>query len=244
MNYYRLEVNPEEINKVLDTNLRNNIQRCPYQNEFSEILRTIMSVSYQTKLSLIDTYALAESVVYDVEEWQIAVEIDQCFWNETHINYNLIILINRVFHYHYEDCEKGKCSIAFDLNNEEHKSYIWNYIYEEARLQIIQSGSNSDINVGRFDSAYFFKTIEDCEKFKSYFGMGLGIICNVEIIEEYDSFVGDMNILEELPELTSTATDVLLASADYWLGKTTNNPILEVLFHGKYKLSPINDPSN
>jgi hypothetical protein len=239
MDYYRLEINPKEINTVLDTNVRNNIQRCPYQKDFSEVLKTIMTVSYQTKLSLNETYALTESIVYDSKEWDIAIKSDQCIWNNNKINSLFVMLINQVLCCHYEDCERGICSVAFDLNNEVHKSYIWNYIYEYTRLQIIQNSPQHAVNVGRYNSAYFFNAIEDCENFRSYNGMTQGIVCKVDILEEYDSFRGDMNILENLPPFTSTANDVLLAAIDYWMEKATNTPIYETLFHGKYKLIPL-----
>lgn len=239
MDYYRLEINPKEINTVLDTNIRNNTQRCPYQDDFSEVLKTIMTVSHQTQLSLNETYALAESIVYDSKEWDLAVKSDQCSWNNIKINYQLIMFISQVFYYHYKDCEKGICNTAFDLNNEEHKSYIWNYIYEYTRLQIIQNAPQHKINVGRYDSAYFFSSIEDCENFRDYNGMKHGVICKVNVLEEYNLFKADMNILEELPVSTSTSNDVLLAAADYWMKKTTDSPIYEILFHGKYKLYPI-----
>ena len=239
MEYYRLEVNSNEIDIVLDTNTRNNIQRGPYQDDFSEVLKTIMTVSFQTKLSLNETYALTESIVYDSEEWNNALKGNLCLWNEKCIDSQWIALLNNVMYYHYEDCERGIVSTAFDLNREEHKSYIWDYIYEYARLQIIQNSPMHSVKVGRFDSAYFFKTINDCEYFKNYNGMNHGIICRVVVLEEYDSFTGDMKILEDLPELTSTANDVLLAAGNYWLKKTTNTPIYETLFHGKYKLTPL-----
>lgn len=238
MEYFRLEVNPKEIGVVLDTNIRNNIARCPYQNDFSEVLKMILGVSAQTGFSLAETYALAESVVYDLEQWNKMLAENRCLWKGVQVNSVLIELINKTLYYHYEDCEKGIASTAFDLNNEGHKSYIWNYIYENARLQINEQSPQYAVNVGRYDSAYFFHTVKDCEYYRDYNGMSDGIVCKVEILEEYSSFTGDMNILERLP-LTSTGKEVLLAAADYWMKKHTDSPILETLFQGKYKLGPL-----
>lgn len=238
MEYFRLEVNPKEIGVVLDTNIRNNIARCPYQNDFSEVLKMILGVSAQTGFSLAETYALAESVVYDLEQWNKMLAENRCLWKGVQVNPVLIELINKTLYYHYEDCENGIVSKAFDLNNEEHKSYIWNYIYENARLQINEKAPQYAVSVGRYDSAYFFHSAKDCEYYRNYNRMSDGIVCKVEILEEYSSFTGDMNILEKLP-LTSTGKEVLLAAADYWMKKHTDSPILETLFQGKYKLVPL-----
>lgn len=238
MEYFRLEVNPKEISVVLDTNIRNNIARCPYQNDFSEVLKMILGVSAQTGFSLAETYALAESLVYDLEQWNKMLAENRCLWKGVQVNPVLIELINKTLYYHYEDCENGIVSKAFDLNNEEHKSYIWNYIYENARLQINQQVPQYAVNVGRYDSAYFFHSVKDCEYYRNYNKMSDGIVCKVEVLEEYNSFTGDMNILEKLP-LTSTGNEVFKAAVDYWMEKRTDNPICETLFQGKYKLISI-----
>lgn len=238
MEYFRLEVNPKEISVVLDTNIRNNIARCPYQNDFSEVLKMILGVSAQTGFSLAETYALAESLVYDLEQWNKMLAENRCLWKGVQVNPVLIELINKTLYYHYEDCENGIVSKAFDLNNEEHKSYIWNYIYENARLQINQQVPQYAVNVGRYDSAYFFHSVKDCEYYRNYNKMSDGIVCKVEVLEEYNSFTGDMNILEKRP-LTSTGNEVFKAAVDYWMEKRTDNPICETLFQGKYKLISI-----
>ena len=238
MEYFRLEVNSEEIGIILDTNTRNNMKRSPYQNDFSEVLKMILEVSAQTGFTLNETYALAESVVYDAEQWNEMLAENKCLWKGVQVNPVLIELINKTLYYHYEDCENGITSVAFDLNNEEHKSYIWNYIYECVRLQINEKFPQYTVNVGRYDSAYFFHSIKDCEYYRNYNGMNDGVLCRVEVLMEYNSFAGDMNILEKLP-LTSTGNDVFKAAADYWMRKTTDNPIYETLFQGKYKLIPI-----
>lgn len=238
MEYFRLEVNPDEIGIVLDTNTRNNIKRCPYQNDFSEVLKMILGVSAQTGFTLNETYALAESVVYDAEQWNRMLAEDKCLWRGVQVNPVLIELINKTLYYHYEDCENGIVPKAFDLNSVEHKSYIWDYIYENARLQINQQAPQYAVNVGRYDSAYFFHSVKDCEYYRDYNGMSDGKVCKVEVLKEYSSFTGDMNILEQLP-LNSTGKEVLLAAADYWMKKQTDSPILETLFQGKYRLVPL-----
>lgn len=93
MEYFRLEVNPKEISVVLDTNIRNNIARCPYQNDFSEVLKIILGVSAQTGFSLAETYALAESLVYDLEQWNKMLAENRCLWKGVQVNPVLIELI-------------------------------------------------------------------------------------------------------------------------------------------------------
>ena len=64
-------------------------------------------------------------------------------------------------------------------------------------------------------------------------------LCKVEIIEEYHSFIGDMMWLENINTSTVRAIDIKIAADHYWNGDMTNLPIKEVLFQGKYKLTPL-----
>lgn len=64
-------------------------------------------------------------------------------------------------------------------------------------------------------------------------------LCEVEIIAEYTSFLGDMQWLEMIDETKATASECIEAFKHYWNGEMTDNHIEEVLFLGKYKLHPI-----
>jgi hypothetical protein len=49
----------------------------------------------------------------------------------------------------------------------------------------------------------------------------------------------DMNWLDAIDENTATAGEALEAFRKYWAGEKTANPVMEVLFTGKYKLNPV-----
>lgn len=108
---------------------------------------------------------------------------------------------------------------------------IWEAIYEIMRP--------TEINIKRVDCAYFFTSEEDCNKYKSYPGMKDAVVCSVNIIEEYNSFLGDMMWLENLDEAIVTAKEIKEAASFFWKGQMTSNPMKEILFQGKYKLKKI-----
>ena len=48
-----------------------------------------------------------------------------------------------------------------------------------------------------------------------------------------------MNWLDSINENIATAAEVIDAFKKYWNGDKTDNPVMEVLFVGKYKLKPV-----
>ena len=109
---------------------------------------------------------------------------------------------------------------------------IWEVMFERSRP--------SSIPVRRTDCAFFFKKKENALNFhKTYPGMQSGQLCKVDIIKEVFSKEVDMNWLESIDENTATAMEIIQAFGNYWNGIMTSNPIVEVLFVGKYKLNPI-----
>ena len=108
---------------------------------------------------------------------------------------------------------------------------IWPTVYEMCRP--------SSIEVKGTECSYFFLEKENCKYFKSYPGMKYSQLCKVEIIEEYHSFIGDMMWLENINTSTVRAIDIKIAADHYCNGDMTNLPIKEVLFQGKYKLTPL-----
>ena len=109
---------------------------------------------------------------------------------------------------------------------------IWEVLFERAKPQ--------NIPLKRTECAFFFTNRADALSFKAnYPGMELGVLCEVEIIKEDYSIELDMNWLDAIDENTATAQQAIDAFENYWSGKRTSHPIMEVLFVGKYKLNPI-----
>lgn len=126
------------------------------------------------------------------------------------------------------------CNAAISQNLEitDHIPGIWEVLFERARP--------ASIPLRRTECTFFFETKEDAIKFKkSYQGMATGVLCEVEVIKEVVSLTCDMNWLDSINENIATAAEVIDAFKKYWNGDKTDNPVMEVLFVGKYKLKPV-----
>ena len=109
---------------------------------------------------------------------------------------------------------------------------IWEVLFERARPK--------EMPLRRTECAFFFEKQEDALHFKaSYPGMEKGMLCEVEIISEAFLREADMNWLDSINENTVTAQEVIDAFRRYWAGEKTDNPTMEILFVGKYKLNPV-----
>ena len=61
----------------------------------------------------------------------------------------------------------------------------------------------------------------------------------VQVLETYDRFTGDMRWLDAIDESTATARDIAAAAVRYWAGEMSADPLPEVLFQGRYRLTPV-----
>lgn len=124
------------------------------------------------------------------------------------------------------------CNAAVKQNIQvaEYLPGIWEVLFERARPQ--------DIPLKRTECAFFFTNKEDAMKFKAtYPGMDMGVLCEVEIINKEYAMEADMNWLDAIDENTATAQQAIDAFKHYWAGEKTENPVMETLFVGKYKLN-------
>lgn len=126
------------------------------------------------------------------------------------------------------------CNAAVEQNLE--ISYllpgIWEVLFERARPQ--------EIPMKRTECAFFFAQKEDALRFKkTYPGMQNGTLCEVEIIKEVFSMKVDMKWLDNINENSVKASEVIEEFKKYWTGEMTNNPVVEILFAGKYKLNSV-----
>lgn len=126
------------------------------------------------------------------------------------------------------------CHAAVEQNYEiaEYLPGIWEVLLDRAKP--------SNIPLRRTECAFFFEKEADALRFKeNYSGMEEAMLCEVEIIEEAFSMKADMKWLDNINENTATAAEAIEAFKKYWAGEMTADPVVEVLFVGKYKLNPI-----
>lgn len=109
--------------------------------------------------------------------------------------------------------------------------HVWELLFEHARPE--------GMSIRHYDCAYFFTDKVAAVQYRKYPGMKDAVLCEVEIIETYDSILRDMQWLEMLNENTATASECIETLKHYWAGEMTPSPIEEILFLGKYKLNPI-----
>lgn len=108
---------------------------------------------------------------------------------------------------------------------------IWEVLFEKARPQ--------KIPIRRTECAFFFANKADAQNYmSSYPGMQVGTLCEVEIINELFSMKADMKWLDNINENAVKASEVIDEFGKYWAGEMTVNPTIEILFVGKYKLTP------
>lgn len=110
---------------------------------------------------------------------------------------------------------------------------IWEVMFERARPD--------SVKMRRTECTFFFKEKKDALNFKSrYPGMENGQLCEVIIVDEKFMMECDMNWLDSINEKTANASEAIDAFKEYWDGKQTSDPIIEILFAGKYMLKPLN----
>lgn len=126
------------------------------------------------------------------------------------------------------------CHAAVEQNYDiaEYLPGIWEVLFDRAKP--------SKIPLRRTECAFFFEKEADALRFKeNYPGMEEAMLCEVEIIEEVFSMKADMKWLDNINENTATAAEAIETFKKYWAGEMTADPVVEVLFVGKYKLNPV-----
>ena len=177
-----------------------------------EVNQDNIGVELETPFSLNPTRS---GVSYNPAVWNLLSHIVDVSLNN---NYSLFSICN--------------AAISQNLEIADHIPGIWEVLFERARP--------ASIPLRRTECTFFFETKEDAIKFKkSYQGMATGVLCEVEVIKEVVSLTCDMNWLDSINENIATAAEVIDAFKKYWNGDKTDNPVMEVLFVGKYKLKPV-----
>lgn len=104
--------------------------------------------------------------------------------------------------------------------------YLWEFIWEMVRNYEYPNMPS------RMDSLFLFDNLQDAKNFMDEFRDSNYVIAPVKIIEGLvKSF--DMNWFSNVP-IDIPLSEVEKYARNYWEQKQTDNPVIEVLFQGKY----------
>ena len=122
---------------------------------------------------------------------------------------------------------------GFDIGD---SRYIWEYLWERAR-QEWHAGCMS-----RYNCLFAFREKSEAEKYlderRKERTAGLNdIICLVDVKDNSVIETYDMRWLDNM-ETSATYDEYKQAVDNYWSSKTTAQPMMEILLHGVYKLTP------
>jgi len=128
----------------------------------------------------------------------------------------------------------------FNLNGE--FKYFTYFILENVRLELIK---NSDEKIpNRFESSYFFESIADCERYlinldktfnSSFYATNQSKVIKVKLIETKVLRKFDNILLTEFQD-DYHSKDFQTTIKKYLLEETSENPLLEYVFQGLYKV--------
>lgn len=122
---------------------------------------------------------------------------------------------------------------SFDEENQfiffESGTVLWEYYLEKVRIEEFNHLP------ARLESVFFFDSIESCHYYNTLHLNRMGSTREVEILEIRSMFEGDMRIIDELDN--NISRDALIEQVrKYWRGEKTENPVIEIVFQGTYKL--------
>lgn len=106
---------------------------------------------------------------------------------------------------------------------------LWEYYLEKVR------SAEFAHQPARLKSVFFFENVNDCGNYTQTHLSGMSKTFGIEILETSALFSGDMAIIDAI-ENSITRNELIDEIRRYWNADTTENPIMEVIFQGKYKL--------
>ncbi len=113
-------------------------------------------------------------------------------------------------------------------------NYFIDFILEKSRI-LIQQETKTELP-SRYMSSFFFESVNDCNTYYPKFNCeGKIRIVKVEFVETRKLFVFDNNIISDFTNCI-TSIDFLNRAKLYLNGHISDNPFMEVVFQGKYKI--------
>lgn len=103
-------------------------------------------------------------------------------------------------------------------------------------LDKIRNESDFKLCPDRFRSNYFFKKLDDCFIYNSNLGnINSPKVIEVEFLSVNSIFEGDNQLLTKFSK-DFTAKDLYYQAKDFLSQKRTDDPLIEVVFNGKYRI--------
>ena len=231
--YFRVEIidiNTDIIYDSFDTRYELNLDFTPY-NHF---LNTYLSVMKENNISVDFLIAVNNNVFLLGDEYleilrnaivdENYIDLQKVTGDQNHKNQKIKTKYVNSFLQSFDHINNF---IYFDSG-----TYLWETTLEIVRLNLCKNKPS------RLESKFFFTDIESCNYFNREYLDGFGKIYEIEIVDEIESFKGDMNFIDRIPNHI-LFEDLINEFADYWRGNHTDKPIQEVIFKGKYKYKNI-----
>lgn len=212
--YYKITQKTYPIGEIIDTDNCIDKDRIKRNNE----LLTCFEKAY----SFSEDFELPISVVLT----EFALKI-------TPLPNNILKRIKYIWKLYFLKIEMKKC----DLQYSEISKYSLDFILEKSRIFI--QNETKTILPSRFESSFFFESEEDCKRYHLKFSYeGEIYIIKVEIIEPKELVRFDNNILSDFSPYY-TSVESLNKAKSYLIGNMSDNPLIEVVFQGKYKITDV-----
>ncbi len=212
MNYYKIIEEPPQIGTIIDTDKNFDLLRLERFKKLEKLFNQIFEISSSSNLPIINILAaLYPNLYYS----NILVE------NQNTLESNLDVLRKEI--------AISKFCVGIEFR------YFTDYVLYKAREEIKKELNKPLPN--RFKSHYFFESIEDC--FNYYYSLEAvkpSTIIKVDFIDQNRVYKMDNALLTSF-ENHYTSKDFYRHAKNYWMELTTENPLFEIVFQGKYKVN-------
>lgn len=211
MNYYKIVEKPSKVGAIIDTDKNFDLLRFERFKKLEKLFNLIFEVSSNSNLPLINILA---SLYPDLFSSEIIVE------NQNDLEDSLGALKKEI--------AISKFNVKYEFR------YFTDYVLYKARTEI-----KKEINKplpDRFKSHFFFESIEDCRNYyNNLISAKSSTIIQVEFIDQNRVYKMDNTFLTSF-ENYYTSKDYYRHAKDFLMERTTENPLFEIIFQGRYKV--------
>lgn len=226
MMYYRI-LNPTEEPKgqILTSNRKSQFREDVFA--YRKLSHDIYVLAMKTGLKIYNAVRVAENVPAFIDELNEFIMSDK---TEYDLSQMLIddpvryISRNNICDFAHAYIEEiNETGLYYDWG---HEHYLWEFIWEMVRYSEFSNMPS------RMDSVFLFDNQDNANEFKNKCRTPNYRIAKINLLEgSSQSF--DMNWFSEVPS-DIPLSEVLVYVRNYWTQKMTQNPIVEILFQGKY----------
>lgn len=213
MTYYKIVQNPKSVGTIINTEESFDSERIDRFSKLNNLLRLIYDVS---NLDNVPIHYIISQIYPTLFYPEIAIRDD-------------ISLLNNI--------EKIKREILYaNFNISSEFKYFNDFVLNKARYDLML---NSNLSLpDRFKSHYFFETMEEC--FDYYYNLNSVIIqctiIEVEFIDQNCIYKMDNTYLTNFKN-HYTSDDFYKDAKDFLMEETSENPLFEIIFQGRYKIN-------